>query len=174
MHPRNSDLRGQGLVRLGVRFHPCRQFSHAEMYDHRTDKVNAKCTVIGMEWRALIEHHRQMTSGTPGEKLRAWRKHAKLGIERAAELIAEEAHTQGVGKSRFVPGTHPSLSRWETDKIQPKIMGLEVMAKVYGAKSYLDLFQFPPDTDAAVGAPDVEDEVAAYRRFLQAQKANKA
>jgi hypothetical protein len=108
-----------------------------------------------------------------GANLRAWRVY--VGVARgkamtlveAVQLISEEAERLGIGVSRKVPRTHPALIRWEQGDIEHSVLGLSIIATVYGVTTR-DLMAEPPQAltpearPAQDGLTPVVGEVGIY------------
>ena len=115
-------------------------------------------------------HSRAMP--TRGEILKAWRHRRGLTLEQAAADAVEEAARQGYARdNRTIPGTHASLSRWENDLTAPKLQGLGVLAKVYGAGDAMDLMQMPPPEDAPAKPEAADDVLDRIDQLLRSRRA---
>jgi transcriptional regulator with XRE-family HTH domain len=112
------------------------------------------------------------TEADQGAILRLWRESKGMSLEQAAFAVEAVARSRGIAaKSKKIPRTHASLSRWETGVVDVKDQGLELLAEVYGVAKE-DLRKPPP----APGEPPkrtVEvpaDQAAAVEAFLEVMR----
>lgn len=137
--------------------------------------------MIGMDPCTMIAQPSGMDRIEQGAILKAWRKHAgevrgqRWTQEALAGEIALRAEAKGIpADSRKVPGSHAAVNRWEKGKVDHSLLGLQLIADIYGV-GVVDLMQPPPQgaerpaAETASFAAEEDELVTAFRDFVRSR-----
>lgn len=105
--------------------------------------------------------------------LRLWREYHGKTLEEVALAVELAATARSIDrKSRSVPRTHASMSRWENGLVNIKEIGLELIANAYGMQAD-DLRRPPPKPGEPrrIAVEVDEDQAEMVDAFLKAVKA---
>jgi transcriptional regulator with XRE-family HTH domain len=167
---RDADLGREGVILLPVFDHPVSENAHPTNVRSSYIGSQAACTIIGWPVCTITDQSSPMAGIPQGELLRQWRERKGMSLEAAAFAVELLARTAGVdAKSKKIPRTHASLSRWETGKVEVKDLGLALLAEAYGVDPEDLRRPPPPENRPQVKRVDVPAEhEASVKAFLEA------